>query len=89
MSEDSECSEEQDGEQYGHDVFQHYDVDCLSAEVISVESHFAYKQVWLGDPAYENTGADGNKWHEQVVADVIEDVENLSRCPIWQFVLKV
>lgn len=89
VSDYSEGSDKQNCEQEGHDILEHHNVNAFSAEFVTVESHFAYQQMWFGDPAYEDTGANGNKRHEQVVADVIEYVEDLCCDPIGQCIFKV
>ena len=41
------------------------------------------------DPTDQNTGQQGDKWHQEAVADVIHQIQKLCGCAVWQCQVKV
>ena len=67
----------------------HYNIKSLANELFTVEGNFIDCSFWLSNPADEDTSKKTNDWHKDVVAQVVEDVEDLTNAAVWKLEVEV
>ena len=70
--------EEEEKADRGDDLY-HCIVKVLPAELFAVLGDLVDDRIGLDHPADQDTGGDGEDGHQDVVADVVEDVQDLRR----------
>ena len=82
------CKKDYEKENRRNDLY-HDDIKSLADEALSVAGNLVDCSFWLGNPADVDTGKEAYDWHEDVVAQIVEDVQNLADASVWHFLLKI
>ena len=76
--------EKQDGHHDRSDVTDHKGVKGLAAEGVAAGLHFLNNPLGLDDPAHQYAGEQRDKGHEETVADIVHQVQQLGGLSIGQ-----
>ena len=89
LLDNSNTCQKNDEEQDWCNELNHYNIKCLANELFTVEGDFVDCSLWLSNPADEDTSKKSNDWHEDVVAQVVEDVEDLTNTAVRKLEVEV
>ena len=84
-----DAGQQDDEQQDWRDELDHCNVKPFAGEFFAVEGDFIECGLRLGNPANQNTGEQADNRHEEVVACVVEDVENLADAAVRKLELEV
>ena len=84
LPQDPHGLEKEDQHDHRDDIPDHEPEEALEAEPSPAVLHFLDDPVRTYDPADQDRGEEGDKGHEEAVADVIHDVEDLPDAPVRQ-----
>jgi len=76
-------------EHNGSNNLYHNGIETLATELQTAESNFFDDGLGLDDPANKDAAGDSNNRHKDVVADIVENVENLCNTAVGKGELKV
>ena len=68
-------------------IADHHPVELLAAEGLAVALHLVNDVIRRHDPANQDGGQQGNERHHDAVADVVHDIQQLSRRAVGQLYL--
>lgn len=69
--------QQQDGQHHGGNELYHDHIQLLAAELVAAQGYLINDGFGFDDPANEDTGGDGHNGHQNVVAQIVQDIQNL------------
>ena len=72
-----------------HDIADHETVQTGAPEGFSVSFHFTDDPVRSDHPADQNTGQEGDERHQEAVAEIVHNIEQLCDGSVWKLQLKI
>ncbi len=85
----AQCLQKEQEKHDGSNNLDHNGIESLAAELETAESDLVNNGLGLDDPANKDAACDCNNRHKDVVADIVENVENLCNATVGKGHLEV